>query len=119
MSSIIWMLWAADVSGSISFIASICWVAFVFSIPICGIAAAAMDLEAAQVPPFFKRAFARWWMVPLYLIMALGLLLPNKATFHAAIALHAGSELSKTAIGEKAYKALEATLDGIIEKGKK
>jgi hypothetical protein len=118
MGSVIWLLYLADVVGSVSALLS---VARVLTIVGCGgylfIAAMMNDCADKKLP---LMSATRPYLIGAAISLAVACLLPSKETIYAAAAVSAGEKALNTPTGDRAVRALNAWLDRrIADEGSK
>lgn len=110
MNTLSWLLYAAGVVGGIGFtcslIAIICLVSQVLWIPLTE-----LDDAPQGATGLLKKAFVVG-VVCLFVAIAV----PTKETLYAIAAAELGEEAYKSALGQKAMKALESFIDKQIPK---
>jgi hypothetical protein len=112
MEKIFWLMWLADIVGSIGVVGAICAIGFVLAFGfISFISSIDNDKE------MFKRGWARmkWLLIPVIVAT----LLPSSKTIHVLVAASAVEVAASTTIGTKSLKAIETVLDGIIANSSK
>ncbi len=113
MQNIFWLMWLADVLGSIG---CLCTIILFVSGLVYGISTVALfvDEQSEAAIKCMKRG-----AIVFFITAVIGVLTPTKTTIHALIAVNAGEVAVKTQLGEKAMKALDTVLDRVIAGEKK
>lgn len=112
MEKVFWLMWLADVVGSITVIGFVALIALGFGF--AGIFIVA-GLDDGGKP--FGRAWkvGRWLLIP----MLLGAVAPNTKTIQVLAVASAADAAVNTQLGAKSLEALNAVLDRVIETSKK
>lgn len=112
MSTIVLLVWLADVVDRIAVLGAAAGTLFV-------IAAACTAVSGWHEGSAVAKKVFPWCVAASVVCLSAWALIPSKKTVYAATALIAGYEISRTELGGKALEALNATLDEVIEKAKK
>lgn len=112
MEKVFWLMWLADVSGSISVIGVMSLIAL--AIGLGGVVVIA-GLDDGGQP--FARAWkvGRWLLIPA----AVALVTPSSKTIQVLAVASAADAAATTPLGAKSIEALDAVLDRVISESKK
>ena len=110
MTEIFYLMWLADLAGSVSVVCLLSLLAavgcFLFYV---------LSTCAGDRPP---KSVTRW-AIGLVLVGLIGVFTPSKQTIQLLAVAKAGSVAIETETGAKALKAVNVILDGVISKKEK
>lgn len=109
MEKVFWLMWLADIVGSIGIVAFICLIA-AFILVIMSWMGEVTEKENLAIT--FK--YMRWLAFPVIL----SVMLPSSKTIQVLAIASATDAAASTALGQKGLEALNAVLDGIINEKK-
>lgn len=119
MTTIVLLLWLADVCGNVGLICGACLIAFIGIYAVGAIRSGCIFVADDRTPePGYALGswkYARWLLIPVLL----GTVVPNASTVKLAAAGVAFSETAKTEVAQKALGAFNAMLDRITAEAKK
>lgn len=112
MTEVFFLMWLADVVGSLATICSLSAVGL-----LCAGAFVALDrsLDAEELS---NSKYARSVVVAIVVLTAISVLTPSRSTIQIAAAASATQAAASTDVGKKGLEAVNAVLDGIIKKSK-
>lgn len=116
MNQLSWLLYFADVAGSLNFILSVITIVSFIVVAICLVAVPMSEghvLDDDNRPKWLHiiRMFAIFW----FLSFIVGAIIPSKETVYAIAASEVGEQVITSPTGQKVAKALEAWLDRQID----
>lgn len=112
MEKVFWLMWLADIVGSVSAIGVAALIFAGVGFVILAIIAAA-ERETELLARGFK--VMRWLLLPI----AVAMLTPSTKTIHILAVASAADAAATTELGAKSLQALNAVLDKVIEAAKK
>lgn len=112
MEKVFWLMWLADIAGSIGVIGVTSLIALGLTV-LCLVLVSA----AQEDGDIFLRGVkaARWLLIPV----AIASLMPSSKTIHILAVASAADAAASTQLGAKSIEALNAVLDKVIDKAKK
>lgn len=114
MNDLILLMWLADVVGSIAVVGIFVCIAFTLAFVI-----KALVISTDYPQNWTELGMFKMPAIIMCVALFIAVVLPNKATIHAIVAIKAGEQLASSDIGKKSIEALEAVLDRVIDDKKK
>lgn len=108
MNTVLWLMYAADLSTSISAVCVIVAIVTLIVFVVRWLAAATDDAGPGAFSRTMPAKKALWLTITLFGIAAF---LPSSKTIYAVAAVQAGDSFAGTARGEKVLKALDSWLE--------
>jgi len=113
MEQVFWLMYLADLSGSVAAVGIGAVMAAIVSMVFMTIMAVYDDVETGG----YARAFRvlRWLLIPI----TIAVLLPSKQTIQLLAVVSASDAVASTQLGQKGVEAINAVLDRVIKESKK
>ena len=112
MTEIVFLMWLADVAGSIGVVGIVLSMCMGAGLVVTG---ANGSLEKDQSPTIEYLVRLKWWIVAS---LAVAVFIPSQATIRILAVARASDLAAQTAIGQKTVEAVGVLLDEVIKRKK-